>query len=274
MQKVAGNVYVGTNICNHSFVKTSEGLVAIDTPTIPEASVAWQKEIAKHGKVRYLIDTEGHYDHFAGNYFFDTTIVGHEAARREIEASTMEELKGMIANMAPGSAPLPDGFYLRPPAITFSRELTLYVGDRTFRLINTPGHTAGQATVYVPEEKVAFTGDNVVNKSMPFFHQALPLEWLESLKVLDGLDIDVVVPGHGSVGDASCIREMRSTVQTWVDAVREAIKKGMSQEETMDKVSLLHLYPDPNADPQRRAAIQRMGIGRLYQMLKGPLDRP
>ena len=103
---------------------------------------------------------------------------------------------------------------------------------------------------------------------MPFFHQALPLEWLESLKVLDGLDIDVVVPGHGEVGDASCIREMKSTVQTWIDAVREAIKKGMSREEAMDRVSLLHLYPDRNADPERWAPIQRMGIGRLYQMLK------
>ena len=107
MQKVAQNVYVETNICNHSFVKTSEGLVAIDTPTVPEASVAWQKEIAKHGTVRYLIDTEGHYDHFAGNYFFDALIVGHEGARRDILASSMEELKQMIAGMAPGSSLCP-----------------------------------------------------------------------------------------------------------------------------------------------------------------------
>ncbi len=268
MQKVAQNVYVETNICNHSFVKTSEGLVAIDTPTIPEASVAWQKEIAKHGTVRYLIDTEGHYDHFAGNYFFDALIVGHEGARRDIQASSMEELKQMIAGMAPGSSPLPDGFYLRPPTITFSRELTLYVGDRTFRLINTPGHTASQATVYVPEERVVFTGDNVVSRGMPFFHQAMPLEWLESLKVLDDLDIDFVVPGHGPVSDKSCIREMKSTVQTWIDAVREAINKGMSSEEAKERVSLLHLYPDPNADPEKRAAIYRMSIGRLYEMLK------
>ena len=113
-----------------------------------------------------------------------------------------------------------------------------------------------------------FTGDNVVSRGMPLFHQALPLEWLESLNILEDLDIDIVVPGHGPVSDKSCIQEMKSTVQTWIDAVREAINKGMSSEEAMERVSLLHLYPDPNADPEKRAAIYRMSIGRLYEMLK------
>ncbi len=269
MQKVAGNVFVETNICNHSFVDTGDGLVAIDTPMFTGASTAWQKEMAAHGAVRYLIDTEGHYDHMAGNYFFDATIVGHEGTRETIQASSIGELKQMMAMMAPDGQPLPEGFSLRPPTITFSGGLTLYVGDHTFRLIHMPGHTASQTAVYVPEERVVFTGDNVVNKSMPFFHQALPLEWLESLKQLQNLDFDFVVPGHGAVGDKSCIREMRITVQIWVDAVREAIGKGMSLEETQDKVSLLHLYPDPKADPATRGAFQRASIGRLYEMLKG-----
>jgi len=50
--------------------------------------------------------------------------------------------------------------------------------------------------------------------------------------------------------------------------VREAINKGMSSEEAKERVSLLHLYPDPKADPEKRAAIHRMGVGRLYEMLK------
>ena len=132
---------------------------------LPGASAAWQKEMAKYGSVRYLIDTEGHYDHMAGNYFFDAAIVGHEGTREIYGASSMEELKQMMAMMAPGGPPLPEGFHLRPPTITFSQELTLYVGDHTFRLIRMPGHTASQTAVYVPEERVVFTGDNVVNKA-------------------------------------------------------------------------------------------------------------
>ena len=38
--------------------------------------------------------------------------------------------------------------------IVFTGDVTLKVGDRTFHLLHTPGHTPGQVAVYVPEERV------------------------------------------------------------------------------------------------------------------------
>jgi cyclase len=268
MQRIGRNIYVGSDICNHSFVVTREGIVMIDTPAMIAAAKAWQKEIGQYGPVTYLINTEGHMDHFTGNFFFQGTVVAHEGVRRAIQETSMEDLKNWLALTGVGGTRLPDQFHFRPPTITFTHELTLYSGDHTFQLISMPGHTASEAVVYVKEERTVFTGDNVVNQTMPSFIHALPYQWLDSLKQLKELDIDVVVPGHGPVGDKKSIGEMSASVQMWIDSVREAIEQGMTSEEAQDRVSLLHLYPDPQVNEEKRILFQRMSVARLYDVLK------
>jgi len=79
----------------------------------------------------------------------------------------------------------------------FTDELTLRLGNHTFRCLHHPGHTPPQTSVYVPEEGVVFTGDNVFCRVKTFIQEADPWEWLESLKKIDALDVQVIVPGHG-----------------------------------------------------------------------------
>jgi cyclase len=267
MQKVGSHVYVGTDICNHGFVETAGGIVAIDTPMKPSAALAWKNEIARHGTVRYLINTEGHMDHFGGNYYLDGTIVAHEGARRGIVEAQVDAYRQMLGMAAPGES-APGDFYLRAPTITFNDRLTLHVGNHTFVLTNLPGHTPFQAVVYLPEEKTVFTGDNVVNKTMPFFHQAVPYEWLETLNQLQELDIETVIPGHGEIGDKSCIAWMATEAEIWIDAVKGAIAKGMTVEETQENLSFLDRYPAPEDRPDMRAGFQKMSIAHLYETLK------
>lgn len=186
MQKVTDNVYVETGFqgSNNTFVVTSEGVVMIDTPQMPADAIKWRGEIAKHGKVRYLINSEPHGDHFSGNYFFEGTVVAHDGVRETILATPLDETKERMKEMSPDSASLLENFTFRPPTITFSQRLTLYSGNHTFQLIHLPGHSPYQIAVYIPEEKVACTSDNVVYRTQPFLHQALPYDWLESLKRL------------------------------------------------------------------------------------------
>ena len=62
MEQIASNVYVETQIrgCNHGFVTTSEGVVMIDSPHKPSDALKLKAEIAKHGELRYIINTEPH----------------------------------------------------------------------------------------------------------------------------------------------------------------------------------------------------------------------
>ena len=67
MEQLTSNAFVETQIrgCNHGFVTTSEGVVMIDSPHKPSDALKLKAEIAKHGELRYIINTEPHGDHCA-----------------------------------------------------------------------------------------------------------------------------------------------------------------------------------------------------------------
>ena len=63
--------------CNPGFVETSDGYVMIDSPQQPIDAVRWREMLEEKAPIRYLINTEPHGDHIAGNAFFTkTTVVG------------------------------------------------------------------------------------------------------------------------------------------------------------------------------------------------------
>jgi len=269
MQKISDNVYVETGFqgCNTGFVVTKEGVVLIDPPMAPADAISWRSEIARHGAVQYLINTEPHWDHFSGNHFFESSVVAHEGTREAILVESVEGLKERLEQMFPESLPLMEGFSYRPPNITLSEKLTIYLGDHTFRLIRIPGHTPSQIAVYIPEEKVVFTSDNVVYRIQAWLHQCHPYDWLNSLNRIQELEADVVVPGHGDICDLSYIPEMSAFIRAWIDTVTAAIKQGMSLEEAQGKISLLDRYPmSPGSEPMAQE-VQRMNVARLYEVL-------
>lgn len=270
MPKITKNVYAETKFrgCNPGFVVTKEGVVMIDTPQMPADAIKWRDEIAKYGPVRYLINTEPHGDHFTGNYFFEGTVVAHEGTREAILAASVEQLKTRLKQTAPESLALVKDFSYRPPTITLSQRLTLYLGDHTFQLIHLPGHTPYQVAVFIPEERLVFTSDNVFGRVQAWLQQALPYEWLDSLKRLQELEVDVLVPGHGELCDRSYIPEMSAFIQDWIDAVTAAIKQGISLEEAQDKISFLDRYPNEVGTEAMAQQAQRMNVARLYQVLK------
>ncbi len=270
MQKIADNVYAETGFqgCNLGFVVTREGVVMIDTPQMPADAIRWRDEIAKYGPVRYLINTEPHGDHITGNYFFVGTVVAHEGTREAILAASVEQLKERLKQTAPDSLPLVKDFSYRPPTITLSQRLTIYLGDHTFRLTHLPGHTPYQTAVYIPDERVVFTSDNIFYKVPSALREAVPHGWLDSLKQLQEMAADVLVPGHGELCDPSSLPEQTANIQTWIDAVTTAISQGMSLEEAQDKLPYIDSYGKEAWDTPMGQQRQRLNLARLYQVLK------
>jgi len=290
MKQITANCYVEDRFslppryrgCNPGFVTTSEGIVMLDTPMLPTDAVEWRDEIAKRGEVRYIINTHHHVDHITGNAFFPGTVVSHEEVKelftapiaRVSASERIEEavkagldivgyIHRIIKEFDPEGLLLLEGYQFKAPTITFSERLTLYVGEHTFELIHTPGHTSGHISVYIPQERVFFAGDNVTNEAQPSFAHSLPLEWVKSLKKIEAMDVDVVVSGHGKVCGKSEVREFRSFIEKCIDMVREAIKQGMSKEEAADRISFEEFYPPVHPGPE----MQRMNVLRLYEML-------
>jgi len=79
------------------------------------------------------------------------------------------------------------------------QEGELRVGDKTFQVLHTPGHSPGSICLYWPEKKALFSGDVI-------FHQGLGRTDLPggngkdlktSILRLSRLDVEHVLPGHG-----------------------------------------------------------------------------
>lgn len=272
MQQVTPNVYAETEFrgCNCGFVVTSEGVVMVDTPMMPTEAVKWREEITRHGELRYLVNTEPHGDHITGNYFFPTTVVSHQGTKEVFVSSlgSAEQVRERVKTMDPEGVSLVEDYQLRPPNITFNERLTLYVGDHTFELIHLVGHTPSEICVYVPQERVIFSGDNVTTVP-PFVQQARPIAWVESLERLRALDVDRIIPGHGVVCGKSAIQDLVDFFQEGIEAVKKAIEQGMAVEEAMEKLSVMTRFPlGPQGqeidDNRRRAAIEK-----IYEELTG-----
>ena len=272
MQQITGNVYAETRSkgANTGFVTTTEGVVMIDTPHRPSDSLKWREEISKTGVVSYIINTEPHIDHFTGNYFFPGVVVSQEETRETIAHFPLERVKERVNAIDPGEMLLMEDYQVRVPTLTFSERLSLYLGDHAFELVHLPGHTSGQLAVRIPSEGVLFTGDTVSCRVQLFMHDSDPFQWLQSIKRIEKMDVDIIVPGHGDVCDRSYLPELSSFIEEWIDTVRKAVEQGLSKEEAMDRISLLDRYPMDLEMEAMGPTVQRWNVARLYDLLSAP----
>ncbi len=264
------NIFVETGRygCNLGYVTTQEGVVMIDSPTRPTDAITWRGEIEKKGRLKYLINTEPHFDHTTGDYFFDVPVIAHEKTREAVLTADKEQRLERIAQVDPEGLSLVTDYRVIVPSITFSERLSLYLGSHTFHLLYLPGHTDGEIGVFIPEERLAFTGDNVFYKLQAFLHEADPFAWLQSLKKIEELDVDYIVPGHGEVCDKGYLVEQASFIQEWLDTVKSGIDQGWSKEEAMCRISLLDRYPMlPWEVESMGPEVQRWNVARVYDLL-------
>ncbi|OZC77225.1 MBL fold metallo-hydrolase [Rhodococcus sp. 06-462-5] len=250
MQQVSAHVLseTGQRGSNPSIVATTAGVVVIDTAQLPSDAIALRSRAESMGRIEYLINTEHHADHIFGNYFFKGAglVVHHQ----EIFDSFMvpeppidpyEYVREAARVHDPkGYALVPDrDTYFQDPnkaAVTFSDDLVIRLGDHTFELLHTPGHTPGQTAVFVPEERVVFTGDTVFSGCQTWLMTSDLNQWLVALDRIAGLDVDFVVPGHGPVTTPAYLRTQRATLLEWMSAVADAVARGWTREETIERI--------------------------------------
>jgi cyclase len=245
--------------CNPSFIETSDGYVMIDSPQQPIDAVRWRERMEEKAPIRYLINTEPHGDHIAGNaYFPKVTVVGHvqlqECFERYLFATaSLDEKREQYKKTDPDSVWLvghPDYPPVNAPKLTFTDDLTLHVGNHTFNILHHPGHTAPQTSIHVPEEGVVFTGDNVFYKCRSWLQECDPWEWLDALNRIAALDVELIVPGHGDPCDKAYLKEQAQIIENWIGVVERFVARGVSAEDAL-KEPIAVAQQDPYPIGQR-----------------------
>jgi glyoxylase-like metal-dependent hydrolase (beta-lactamase superfamily II) len=96
----------------------------------------------------------------------------------------------------------------------------------------TPGHAPSHVVLHQPERGLLFSGDHLLGRVSLYYDYGYTPdpagEFLDSLDVVDGLDVRLVLAGHGRpVRDARALAEAnRHAVHERLDRVRHAIADG------------------------------------------------
>lgn len=234
-ERVADDIYVFTSDLyvkvTAGVIFTSQGVVVIDTQLFLQETSELLDLVRRRSKngVRYVINTHSHSDHVYGTYLFDgAEVISHELCRQTLQKhgeKDLEEAKDRIPELAE--------VQLRLPSITFTEELTLRLGNKTLRLMHTPGTTPDSIVVYVRENKVLFAGDTVM--PVPYIVDGDRLELKESLRAIGKLSLDNIVQGHGGVllrGEIKAtLKSSIAYLDTIYEKVQEKIEAGAPRDE-------------------------------------------
>jgi len=246
-------IYQATGFGNTLMVTTPEGNVIIDTSLAATAPAhrALLKAVSD-APVRYIILTHAHGDHTGGIDLWrepDTQIIAQQ--NHEEFVHTERRLVGLFARRnaaqfpALGGAPLPAespllqevenyGGNIRP-TIQFGKEYQFSLGGLTFQIYHTPGETYDHLSVWIPELKVAFIGDNFYG-SFPNIYTLRgtkprwALDYVSSLDFIMELQPETIIPSHGEpIHGNSAINTAMSRYRDAILYVHDQTVLGMNQ---------------------------------------------
>nr|WP_295467906.1 MBL fold metallo-hydrolase [Mesorhizobium sp.] len=131
------------------------------------------------------------------------------------------------------------GIELTPPTEVFSGTLDIMVGDKKVQLIEVgPSHSLGDALVYVPDDKVLFTGDILFTEGTPIAWYGPVYRWINVCDMVLDMDVETVVAGHGPISTKDDVRRMRDYLQYVTGKARPLWEQGMDYLEASYKIDL------------------------------------
>ena len=84
------------------------------------------------------------------------------------------------------------------PTLTFKGEMTLWLGKLEVKLMQLGrGHTKGDTVVWLPQQKIMFSGDLVEYDATPYAGDAYFEDWPATLDAIAALKPEKLVPGRG-----------------------------------------------------------------------------
>jgi len=211
---------------NAGLITDGESSLLVDTlfdlKLTDEMLTGMRQSVPQAADIGILVNTHANGDHTFGNQLVTgARIIGSQGTADEFSHVTPSVFHNLVTN--PGSAGRAGEFVsecfcpfdfsnitLTPPTEVFSGETTVYVGDKEVRLIEVgPAHTKGDTLVYLPKEKTIYTGDILFNEGTPIAWAGTVANWIKACDYILGLDVEVVVPGHGPIADKSAVQRMR-----------------------------------------------------------------
>jgi glyoxylase-like metal-dependent hydrolase (beta-lactamase superfamily II) len=254
VQKVVDHVYalVGETEArtkqNHGlnntlgFIETENGIVLVSSGTGKQAYESIMRAIrsVSEKSVTHVINIGTQDHHWMGNHYFirqgaevialkrtvDTQKANMDSQLTRLEQGIGEEIKTVHPEHA--------------TRVIDADQHTLTIDGIKMKLIwPGKGHYAGDAILWLPEQKVMFTGDFVYMDRMLGIHPTSDAAaWQKSFHVIVDYHPQHIIPGHGKPTTIAGARRDTGDYLDWlISNVRAAIKDWKEMEETIDSLS-------------------------------------
>lgn len=257
LQAIAEGVFVaqpkldGGASCNAGIIDLGDQTIIFDPFLTPQAAAELQAvaERVTTSPVKLVVNSHHHLDHIGGNQSFpaDTAIISTSLTRELIrtqaaqqlvtlEAQNREQLGELEkqASSARKSVEKQDAqqtlaqwrflqealpaWQFRLPTMTFDQRLVLYGSHRQVELLtHGSGHSQSDAILYLPEEKIVFMGDLLTIQCHPALQDGDPGELPRILDLVNRLQPQKLIPGHGPVGGPTDLQVMQQYLATMTE---------------------------------------------------------
>ena len=284
---------------NSMVLVNDEDVLVVDshiTPATGRQLIASIRQVTDK-PISLLVNTHFHYDHAHGNQaFMPVRIIGHDFTRQKMAGAPLEEgtfareLAGQPARLERLQARLAEtedaeertGIEARialtqahieatkevdpvAPNITLNERLTIYRGEREIQIVFCGrAHTGGDVVVYLPKERIVFTGDMMLG-GPSWLGDGHVDEWPETLENLKALDFDLILPGHGpKFSDRALIGHVQDFYRELWKQVVALRGEGKAADEAAAAVDLTAFE---DRLPGRRPGFDPLAVARIYQLL-------
>ena len=279
-------------VSNAGVVVLNRGVLVFDTHFTPEAGLALLGKIQSitQKPVKYLVNSHYHSDHTHGNQAFpkaqyiiassngrrdilqkDLPAMGRTAATAQAQIDRLKKDAAILQSPAQKEALMRQAaarkealdrllrLRIVPPLMTFDDSLVIQDGQREIRLLFLGvGHTDGDVVLFLPAEKIVFTGDLFFNSAFPNAQDANLLAWMKTLEEILKLDAEKFVPGHGSPGSRKDVRDFLGYLADLRALVEPAVGRGDSLEQLIRETSIPAKYSSCRFSNFFPANLQRM----------------
>jgi glyoxylase-like metal-dependent hydrolase (beta-lactamase superfamily II) len=242
---------------NVGIVVGSRATLVIESGMGPRSGVAIRSHAEQlgHDRPLYLTSSHFHGEHSYGAQVFErgATII-YNAGQRDEQRRKGPKYLEMFKTIDDAIATEIEHVRLIEPDIVYDSQAFLNLGGLTAELrAQPPAHTPADQVVFVPEQRILFTGDLVETRCFAMFPWLPSVDvdvdgdsWIDVLHGLERLNPAIVVPGHGEIGGAAIITAAREYLETLKSETRRVISHGATENEAVDELtqSLQAQYPE------------------------------
>ncbi|MCT7471703.1 MULTISPECIES: MBL fold metallo-hydrolase [Aliarcobacter] len=244
----------GGFMANSCYIKAKDSYILIDTGAnynfAKQAYEAMQK--IQDLKVSTIIITHEHDDHWMGNSFYKDRFNSTIYAPKSINENYNENSKPRIFEILDKNEM--ENTKVIKADVVVSDEKVISISDKTIKIIPTKltAHTKDDLIVYLPNEKVIFTGDIIMNQRVTSNRDGSVIGTLKAIDLINSYDWNTLIAGHGTITDKKATDFTTKYFTLLKTRVLEAIEAGITADEiskvvTMDDFKDIAMFDELNS---------------------------